>query len=196
MTKPIDSQIESMQDLVPVLSRSQGLAAVIAALRSGQSGTIDGAWGGSCALTAATIAESLKSAVLIVLPRLGEIEEFAGDLASFLGRMPEIFPAWETLPDEHDVSDSVFGGRLRVLNQLLQAGSHPHVIVTSFPALLQPVPSRQKRREATRTIKVGDELETDPFMSWLIERGFERTTAIELPGEFSMHGGILDIYSP
>ncbi|WP_339731634.1 transcription-repair coupling factor [uncultured Gimesia sp.] len=200
MIKPIDSQIQSMQDLVPVLSRNEGFAAVVAALQSGQSGTIDGAWGGSCALTAATIAESLKSTVLIILPRLGEIEEFSGDLVSFLGRNPEIFPAWETLPDEHDVADSVFGGRLRVLNQLMQteqtSDSHPQVIVTSFPALLQPVPSRQKRREATRTIRVGDEIDTDPFMSWLIERGFERTTAIELPGEFSMHGGILDIFSP
>ena len=200
MTKPIDSQIQSMQDLVPVLSRSEGFAAVVAALQTGQSGTIDGAWGGSCALTAAAIAESLKFPTLIVLPRLGEIDEFSGDLASFLGRIPEIFPAWETLPDEHDVADSVFGGRLRVLNQLVQldqnADSIPPVIVTSFPALLQPVPSRQQRREATRTIRVGDEIDTDPFMSWLIERGFERTTAIELPGEFSMHGGILDIFSP
>ncbi|QDU08188.1 transcription-repair coupling factor [Gimesia aquarii] len=200
MTKPIDSQIESMQDLVPVLSQSEGFAAVVAALQSGQSGTIDGAWGGSCALTAAAIAESLKSPLLIVLPRLGEIDEFAGDFASFLGRIPEIFPAWETLPGEYDVADSVFGGRLRVLNQLGQADTHtvqkPLVMVSSFPALLQPVPSQSERREATRTIKVGDEIDTDAFMSWLIERGFERTTAIELPGEFSMHGGILDIFSP
>ncbi len=200
MTKPIDSQIESMQDLVPVLSQSEGFAAVVAALQSGQSGTIDGAWGGSCALTAATIAESLKSPLLIILPRLGEIDEFAGDIASFLGRPPEIFPAWETLPGEYDVADSVFGGRLRVLNQLVPEDSHPvqnpHLIVSSFPALLQPVPSQSQRREATRSIKVGDEIDTDVFMSWLIERGFERTTAIELPGEFSMHGGILDIFSP
>lgn len=200
MTKPIDNQIESMQDLVPILTRNEGFAAVVAALQSGQSGTIDGAWGGSCALAAAAVVESLKTPLLIVLPRLGEIDEFAGDLASFLGRSPEIFSAWETLPDEHAVSDSIFGNRLRVLNQLMQADSDsiatPPVIVTSFPALLQPVPSRKKRIEATRTIKVGDEIDIDSFMAWLIERGFERTTAIELPGEFSMHGGILDIFSP
>ncbi|WP_417384914.1 transcription-repair coupling factor [Gimesia sp.] len=199
MMTPRDSQIQSMQDLVPVLSRSDGFAEVTAALRSGQSGTIDGAWGGSCALTAASIASALDSVLLIVLPRLSEIDEFTGDLASFLGIIPEIFPAWETLPDEHDVADSVFGGRLRVLSQLQQSGektSSPQVIVTSFPALLQPVPSRKQRQEATRRIQVGDEIDTDAFMKWLLERGFERTTAIQLPGEFSMHGGILDLYSP
>jgi len=200
MIKPIDSQIESMQDLVPILGRNEEFAAVVAALHAGQSGTIDGAWGGSCALTAAAVADSLESRILIVLPRLGEIEEFAGDLTSFLGSQPEIFPAWESLPDEHDVADTVFGRRLRVLNQLQQAApnskSYERVVVTSFPALLQPVPSRQERSEATRRLKVGDELDTDVFMGWLIERGFARTTAIEFPGEFSMHGGILDIFSP
>ncbi|QEG18968.1 Transcription-repair-coupling factor [Gimesia maris] len=199
MMTPRDSQIQSMQDLVPVLSRSDGFAAVTAALRSGQSGTIDGAWGGSCALAAASIATALDSVLLIVLPRLSEIDEFTGDLASFLGTIPEIFPAWETLPDEHDVADTVFGGRLRVLSRLQHSGgneSTPQVIVTSFPALLQPVPSRKQREAATRRIQVGDEIDTDAFMKWLLERGFERTTAIQLPGEFSMHGGILDLYSP
>ena len=33
-------------------------------------------------------------------------------------------------------------------------------------------------------------------MQWLVERGFERVTAIKFPGEFSMHGGILDIFAP
>lgn len=29
---------------------------------------------------------------------------------------------------------------------------------------------------------------------WLIERGFERVPAVELPGEVSVHGGIVDIF--
>ncbi len=200
MIKPVDSPIQSMQDLVPILARSDGFSAVMQALKAGQSGTIDGAWGGSCALTTAAVATSLKSPLLVVLPRLAEIDEFTGDLASFLGEVPDIFPAWETLPDEHDVADAVFGARLRVLSQLLQLETatedRQQVFVTSFPALLQPVPGRKAREAATRTLRVGDEIETESFMSWLMERGFERTTAIELPGEFSMHGGILDIYSP
>src|SRR4029453_13504052 len=36
----------------------------------------------------------------------------------------------------------------------------------------------------------------DGFLRWLVERGFHATTAVELPGEFSHRGGILDIYAP
>src|SRR5207245_1660741 len=31
---------------------------------------------------------------------------------------------------------------------------------------------------------------------WLVERGYKRGDAVELPGEFSRRGGIFDVYSP
>ena len=31
---------------------------------------------------------------------------------------------------------------------------------------------------------------------WLAEQGFHGTSAVELPGEFSLRGGILDIFAP
>ena len=36
----------------------------------------------------------------------------------------------------------------------------------------------------------------EAFLRWLVERGFHASTAVELPGEFSHRGGILDIYAP
>ncbi|RLS78405.1 MAG: transcription-repair coupling factor [Planctomycetota bacterium] len=70
----------------------------------------------------------------------------------------------------------------------------PTAIVTCLPALLQPVPTRASIKAATRTISVGDDLPLAELTDWLILRGFERVTAVELPGEFSIHGGILDIF--
>jgi transcription-repair coupling factor (superfamily II helicase) len=70
------------------------------------------------------------------------------------------------------------------------------VVVTSIAALLQPVPSRTERDAGTRTIRIGDELDRDDFLRWLVDRGFERTGGVEVPGEFCVHGGILDVYPP
>ena len=242
-------QLDSLQDLVPLLQRADGFADIVAVLKKGQSGTIDGAWGSSRALAAAALARQSSGPVVIVLPRISDVDDFAVDLAGFLGREPLVFPAWETLPDEQSVADAVFGGRLRVLQEVeLQADGgmgrwgdggtesasatfeapssisspqkkksgknaaktlaippSPHrpipqssatVIVTSLPALMQPVPSRAERERGTRTLRVGEELDVEAFLRWLVERGFQRVPAIESPGEFCMHGGILDVYAP
>ncbi|MEZ6066667.1 MAG: transcription-repair coupling factor [Planctomycetaceae bacterium] len=58
------------------------------------------------------------------------------------------------------------------------------------------MPSRENRASATRTLRVGDSLDLDDLLRWLVERGFERESAIERPGEFAVHGGILDVYPP
>ena len=183
----------SLRDLVPRLLDGQGFADVVDSLCRGNSGAIDGAWGSSCALVAATLAGQARSTLLVVLPRIRDIDEFAEDVAGFFASAPAVFPVWESLPDEHTIGDAVFGSRLQVLNQL-ESAQPPPIVVTSIAALLQPVPTRADRQAGTRRLRVRDEVDIDALLGWLVDSGFERVTAIELPGEFSMHGGILDIF--
>ncbi|MEW4489794.1 transcription-repair coupling factor [Thalassoglobus sp. JC818] len=188
-------EIRELPDLVQTLSVVDSFQAVVDALRRGSSGTIDGAWGSSCALVAAAIAQSAPGPLVIVLPRISEVEDHALDVASFLEDSPVIFPAWEALPKEHSVSDSVFGARLRVL-QSMESGACPKIIVTTLPALLQPVPARSERESSTRLLKIGETIDSDELLKWLVDRGFERVPAIEKPGEFAVHGGIIDLFPP
>lgn len=189
------ADIRSLAELVPLIRRAKGFDSVLEALQSSQSASIDGTWGSSCAVTAAALAESCPGPLLIVVPRLADLDDFGRDLAVLTGCEPLILPAWETLPGERTVGDKVFGGRLRALHAL-HHGSSPPIVLTSIMALLQPVPAFAELTEATRQLCVGDELDVDEFMAWLIEQGCERVTAIEMPGEFSLHGGILDVYPP
>src|SRR5262249_30482371 len=61
--------------------------------------------------------------------------------------------------------------------------------------LIQPVPDRAQLAERRRRLQVGDTVDPDELAAWLIDHGFRRTDAVELPGEFSRRGGILDVYS-
>lgn len=188
--QPVD-----LKSLIPVMQGEKGFPDVLAALNSGQSATISGAWGSSYALAGATIAENAPGPILFILPRIHDLDDFALDLSQFLENPPEVFPAWETLPDEHHVADIVFGSRLRIL-KALESPNPPRVIITSIPALVQPVPSRRKRDQGSRRIHQGEEINPDELIRWLVDRGFERVPAVELPGEISMRGGIIDIFSP
>lgn len=242
LTKP--RNVADLCDLVDVMRRADGFADVREALLRGESAAIDGAWGSSCALTAAALAgeaegegreakesrrggdkergrqgETGSEAVgagpvlLVLLPRISEVDDFAVDLAAFRRCESDLFPAWEATPRAEQATDPVFTGRMRVLRAL--SGSNEaagllqknaasvsasdrlppqRMIVTSFPALLAPVPSRGELAASTRTIRVGETVDPESFIRWLLERGFHRVAAIELPGEFSMHGGILDLF--
>jgi transcription-repair coupling factor (superfamily II helicase) len=193
MTPPGRLVAGGLSDLAPKLHQLEGFAEVAAALARGESAAVDGAWGSSSALAVAALAESIERTFLVVLPRPSDLDDFAADLLGFLGSAPEIFPSWDTPPQEYTVRDAIYGGRLRVLGRLTEADG-PRVIVTTISALLQPVPSRKDREQGTRRVRVGDVVETEELLRWLVDRGFERVPAIEVPGEFCMHGGIFDLF--
>ena len=186
---------QELTALVSLLEGTPGFNGLVSALEAGNSGTIDGAWGSASALTSATLTKRCPETLLVVLPRQADLDDYADDLEAFLGEAPSIFPAWDTLPNEHDVTDAVFGKRLRILRQF-QGAERPKLVVTTIAALLQPTPSRAEIQAGARTVSIGDELDQEDFQQWLIDRGFERVTGIQLPGEFAVRGGILDLYPP
>ncbi|MBL8849101.1 MAG: transcription-repair coupling factor, partial [Planctomycetaceae bacterium] len=210
---------DSLADLPARLERWPAVENVLAALARGESGTIDGAWGSSCALLAGAIAAKTPGTLLVVLPRISDVDDFATDLAWYLPAPPVVLSAWDGRPGERSIADPVFSARLQVL-QLLggepergqRSAPHPgplpaeargeegrvapRVVVASLAALMQPVPARQERQQATRRISRGETLDVDDLLQWLVDRGFERASAIERAGEFSVHGGIIDIFAP
>lgn len=182
-----------------------GFREAVEAMRSGGGVTVDGAWGSSAALAVSALTRTAAGCVVAVLPRERELDDFVSDITTFgIGPgsratgesiLPSVLPAWTMLPRELNITDPVLGGRLRVVRDF-ESGSPPPLVVTTIHALLQPVPSRADRAVASRLLKVGEELDLDELTAWLVGRGFERATALEVPGEFSIHGGIVDIFPP
>jgi transcription-repair coupling factor (superfamily II helicase) len=192
------SQAAKLADLPALVARQPGFADVLAALGRGESGTIDGAWGSSNAAAVAALVRSLDRPLLVVLPRLASVDDFVADLSAFLdeaeGLQPLGIPAWESPPREMSATDPIMGRRLKALESL-ESKAPPRLIVAPLAALMQPVPPKSALQNAVRTLRVQDELEPEAFMRWLIGRSFERVAAIDRPGEFSMHGGILDVWT-
>ncbi len=147
------------------------------------------------ALVAAALAREAPAVLVIVCPRLDEVHALIADLNLFSPLQPVQFPVYESLSSERMVQDEALGDRVRVLKTLLGA-QRPKIVVTSIPALLQPVPSRSRLTEQTRTLRVGEPLSVEEISAWLVRSDFQNTTAVELPGEFAHRGGIIDIFAP
>tara|TARA_Y100001960_G_scaffold184359_1_gene193086 strand:+ start:4036 stop:7242 length:3207 start_codon:yes stop_codon:yes gene_type:complete len=189
-----------MLDLTRLLANQTDFQDTIATIQEGQGASIDGVWGSSCALVSAAISLADIPAQLIILPRSKQIDDFRDDLALFTDREVFAFPVLESGQSRDSYgNDDQHGERIRILKRLLtqqQQATKPCAIVTSIQALLQPVPTQESLAAATRDLRVGDVLDIEQLQSWLVDNGFHATSAVELPGEFSRRGGILDIYAP
>jgi transcription-repair coupling factor (superfamily II helicase) len=183
----------SLKDLTRDIQRATGFPEALAALNNGRAATIDGAWGSAAGLVTAALGLHAPTTLVVVLAHVGDVDDFRDDLAVFSGITPDVFPAWEKLPREQDATDEVFGKRLRVVGRL--AGPlPPRLVVAPIQALLQPVPRREILHRMSRRVSVGDVITIDELASWLLERGMVRAEVVEVPGEFSLRGGIFDIF--
>lgn len=173
-------------------------------IRKGDSVLWDECAGSSYALIAASILDSLDRPLLVVVSNVADVERAASDIELFSGRTVLTFPVLLSSSIEDisnsvlHVGDSVFGTRLRALKELEKCREgrvKAPVIVASLAALLQPVPSREQISNKTISIQVEQEVDRDNLVRWLIESGFESTTAVELRGEYSVRGYVVDIFA-
>jgi len=186
--------IGELSGLVHLVEATEGFGPLAAALQQGRAGTVDGAWNSSASLVTAALARHAPQTLLIVLAHPRDSDAWAEDLAGLAAGETVNFPAWDALPTADTVIDDVAGQRLRVL-KLLETGQAPRLILTTIQALLQPVPDRAQLARQRRPLKVGSQTDLEELTAWLIEHGFQRMEAVELPGEFSRRGGILDVFS-
>jgi transcription-repair coupling factor (superfamily II helicase) len=183
-----------LKELTRLVQKSERFPELLAALKNGRSGTIDGAWGSAGPLAAAALGLHAERTLLIVLAHVGDVDDFRDDVATFAGINPEVFPSWDRHPREIGAGDEVFGRRLRVLRSLRSA-SPPRIIVAPIAALLQPVPPTSVIESGARTIRVGDTIAVEELASWLVKRGMTRVDVVEVAGEFSLRGGLLDVFA-
>jgi transcription-repair coupling factor (superfamily II helicase) len=184
----------SLKDLTRSIQEAEGFQPMVAALREGHGGTVDGAWGSSGALATAALGLLAPATVVVVIAHPRDLDGWVEDIAGFAGARPVVFPAWDALPGDSTVIDEVAGQRLRVL-KLLENDEAPRFVVSTIQALIQPVPDRDQLARRRRRLRAGSQVPLDELTTWLVEHGFQRMEAVELPGEFSVRGGILDVFS-
>jgi len=84
--------------------------------------------------------------------------------------------------------------RTEVLNRLANSNKHS-IIVTCPEALIQKVVSRQGVQKNFLRLAVGQKYEFDVLIEKLLFLGFEKVDFVYEQGQFSVRGGILDIFS-
>ncbi|MFR4050816.1 MAG: transcription-repair coupling factor, partial [Clostridium perfringens] len=92
------------------------------------------------------------------------------------------------------ISGDLRWARLKVIKEMLR--STKKIIVTSIDAFAATYTPKELYKSHILKIKVGDEVDFKEISHKLIESGYERLETVEGKGEFSLRGGILDVFPP
>ena len=74
--------------------------------------------------------------------------------------------------------------------------SDGYLVVCTYPeALAETVAEPERLDEVSRHIAVGDKVSQSELVEWLAANGFERVDFVYEPGQYSVRGGIVDVFS-
>lgn len=139
--------------------------------------------------------------MVVVLPKASDAEQFISDLEFFCGRLswPIIyFPPYHILPFKYlSYHGQTAARRIQGLYKLLEYSlSAPPLVITTAGAMIQKVMPREYFSNFLELVMENEEIETDHLIEKLNAGGYERTMIVEEPGDYSIRGGIIDIFSP
>ena len=144
-------------------------------------------------LTAALAGQLHKQAVVICADDLA-CSRMARDLEAFSERPVEILPAREFV--FHNIESSSREYEHKRISALRNLRLGKKTIVTTVPALLMATMPPEKMQEAMFSIDFNGEYEIEDLIQKLLLAGYRRCMQVEGEGQFSVRGGILDIFVP
>lgn len=165
-------------------------------LTGSKSAPVLSGWAGSGkAWVLAGIFEQLKRPMLIITSSELEAEQTQEDLESFLGSSKvRLFPNWDTnfLAAEAPEAEIV-AERLETLTHL-QSGE-TGVVTLSASALLEPTLGKEYLKQSCIELSVGEANDLGRLVKKLENLGFKRNAWVEEVGDYSLRGGILDVFA-
>jgi transcription-repair coupling factor (superfamily II helicase) len=183
-----------------ILSRWAALEELATALARGAPCLqADGLWGSSRSLVIAALVKHTGRAALLMAPGTAERHRLAEDIRFFLGSLPlpdvtsvlEFPPAepasWRGRHKDHAAE------RALACHNLASGGG---VVVATPSALAAPLLTPAEFRARAFSLEVGGTIDRDTLVQRLETAGYERVDTVVEVGQWSLRGGIVDVFSP
>lgn len=167
-----------------------------------QSDKIDftGSTGAERAYLLSQLGRELKRPLFVVVPTIPAGEAFIQDLSFFNDKSSppvSFFPPYNILPFKRIAyHNEIAARRIRILYQLALGGNEPSIVVAPVETLLQRIIPREVLCDYAELVMVNEDIDRDRFVEKLHAGGYAHASIVEEPGEYSIRGGIIDVFSP
>lgn len=140
------------------------------------------------------IFEETKKPIMVVTHNLLQAQKVVDDLRELLpDRKTSVFPVNDLIAAESSFASPEFrAARIEVLTDL--SCGNDNILVVPVAGIKKVLPSMDRWKKNFFTIKIGSDIELEGFASDLSRVGYRRSHMVDTPGEFSIRGGIIDIY--
>jgi transcription-repair coupling factor (superfamily II helicase) len=157
---------------------------------------LSGLLGSALSFVIRSVFKKTELPFLIILDNKEEAAYYLNDLEQMIGEQDVLFyPTSFRRPYQVDETDNAnVLLRAEVLNRI-NSRKKPAVIVTYPEALFEKVVTRQQLDKNTLKVALNDKISIDFINEVLFEYEFKRVDFITEPGEFSVRGGIVDVFS-
>ena len=165
--------------------------------------SLKGMTGSARSLLAAALFKTLGKVMVIILSDKEEAAYFCNDLENLFNEQELpfhrkrilLFPSSYRRPYEIEKIDNA--NVLLRTEALKRLGSkNEHTVIITYPeALSEKVINQDSLRQNTLRLKTGEVVNADFMFDLLQEYAFRQTDFVVEPGEFSIRGGIVDVYS-
>ncbi len=158
--------------------------------------SVRGSAGSSASVFAAELFLTHKKTVLFLVDDKEEALYINSEMEDLLGKESVLyFPATHMEPYQVEKTQNAnLVLRTEVLNKINSEKS-PKVIVAYIGALSEKVLKKEDFKAISHHIKTGDQLDFDFVDELLNHYQFNQTDFVSEPGEFSVRGGIVDVFS-
>ncbi|TRM11117.1 transcription-repair coupling factor [Lentibacillus cibarius] len=184
-----------MKGIHEFLQAKEDVASVINGITDGMNEQLVAGLSGSArSLFVSTINESLHRPVLLVTNQLVQAQQLYEDLAELAGdEHVYLYPVNELIASEIAIaSPELRAQRIEALTAWSQQQSG--ILIAPVAALKRILPPTDYWANYQLPFNTGEAIDLDSYLSSLVDMGYERVSMVRTPGEFSVRGGIIDIY--
>lgn len=155
---------------------------------------ISGLTGSARALFIATLYERTKRPQLVVTHNLFQAQKVYEDLVELVGSdCVYLYPVNDLISSEIAIASPEL--RAQRLHVLLQWVTNPKgIVISPIAGVKRLIAPKSIWKKALIHFRAGNDVDLDYVLNQLIACGYSRTPMVSTPGEFSMRGGILDVY--
>jgi transcription-repair coupling factor (superfamily II helicase) len=192
----------AVRDLFLDLGRPLAFQDAVRRLNAGQNAALSGLTTTAKAIYTVLLSQSVERPLIVVVDGNKQAEELAEAVSTFHAMIadgvrggPQLLPALDVLPMQ-SMSPHAEILEQRAIGLWRLASARAAITILPVAAALLRIEPAPFYRQLALKLGTGDELPLEDLIAHLESIGYERREPVEMVGEYSVRGGIIDVFSP